>query len=207
MNTFRLLIVKSMLWLALAVAHAASAADATADTNSLEQGHVLRNSGRLQQAMDFFSALRQNGNPEIQLSASGELGATLLQARRLEEAEPLLREAYAKASGAERARYAMELGNLAAARRKPQEALPLYREAQALAGNDVALFPLALMARINVARIAGKDAQPALLASLAQALADPPNAQSLPPLIEARLRLSIGTLASQSGLAPMTQLA
>ncbi|SBT03097.1 conserved exported hypothetical protein [Candidatus Accumulibacter aalborgensis] len=163
-------------------------AQAAPDSEALARGVALRNGGNLQQAIDYFRSLDTG---EDRVAASGELGASLLQARRYDEAEAYLREAYARTAGSERARYAIELGNLAAARRRPAEALRFYAEAQTLAGGDSAL---ALMARINEARLADRRERPTLLAAISRDLA-----RVNIPLARARLRLSVGILASEVG--------
>ncbi|MDD5248400.1 MAG: CHAT domain-containing protein [Rhodocyclaceae bacterium] len=173
------------LLLVATIACAAPAADVMAP------GVALRNSGNLQQAIEYFTSLQSTAQEGAEVAIGGELGATLLQARRYDLAEPLLRAAYDKSVGRERARYAIELGNLAAARQRPQEALRLYREAQALDGDDPAL---ALVARIDEARLVPRPQRPALVAALSRDLA-----AVKAPLARARMRLSVGTLASQIG--------
>ncbi len=187
MNILRLPIAQLLLGMLLAV----SAAYATTDSAALARGVALRNSGSLQQAIEYFGSLRGAGDGAARVAATGELGATLLQARRYEEAEPYLREAYDQAAGGERARHAIELGNLAAARRRPQDALRFYSEAKTLAGGDSAL---ALVARIDEVRLAERLERPTLLAALARDLSGIND-----PLARARMRLSVGTLASEAG--------
>ena len=163
-------------------------AQAAPDSEALARGIALRNGGNLQQAIDYFRSLATS---DESVGASGELGASLLQARRYDEAEPYLREAYDKTADSERARYAIELGNLAAARQRPADALRFYAEARTLAGGDAAL---ALVARINEARLADRRERPTLLAAISRDLAS-----VNVPLARARLRLSVGTLASEVG--------
>ena len=189
MSIFRSCFSAFMLGLLLAVS--AAQADPQAQTQTLARAVALRNDGSLQQAMEIFNALRTSDDAATGLAATGELGATLLQARRHDEAEPLLRTAYEQTGGSERARYAIELGNLAAARRQVPQALRFYAEAQTLAGVDSALT---LVARINQARLAGRAERPALLAAISHDLASIGE-----PLARARARLSVGTLASEAG--------
>ena len=183
------LLAPRQLAMLLAMLLAASSAPAAPDTEALARGVALRNGGNLQLAIAYFRALDASGDMEV--AVSGELGATLLQARRYDEAEPYLRQAYDKAAGSERARYAIELGNLAAANRQRQEALRFYAEARALAGDD---STLTLIARIDEARLAAPRERPALLAALARDLSG-----MRASVARARLRLSVGTLASESG--------
>lgn len=165
------------------------AAQASPDAQELARGVALRNGGSLQESINFFRSLGAGGDGSV--AARGELGASLLQARRYGEAEPYLREAYDKAIGSERARYAIELGNLAAARRRPNEAAPFYAEARTMAGAD---STLAIVARINEARLARYQERPTLLATLSR---DVIRVNVAP--VRARLRLSIGTQAAELG--------
>ncbi len=181
MSILRWAVVRFLLAMLLALG-----AQAAPDSQALARGVALRNGGNLQQAIDYFRAL---GTADESVAVSGELGASLLQARRYDEAEPLLRQAYDKTNGSERARYAIELGNLAAARHRPAEALRFYAEARTLAGGEVAL---ALVARINEARLADRRERPALLAAISRDIAGVNAAQA-----RARLRLTAGTLASE----------
>jgi len=187
MSILRQFVVSLMLAMPFAVTVAAAAPAAEA----LAPGVALRNGGNVQQAIEYFGALRAAADERLSVAATGKLGAALLQARRYEEAELYLREAYGKTAGSERAGIANELGNLAAARRRPQEALSFYTEARTVAGDDSAL---ALVVRINEARLAGRQARPALLDALARDLSGVAD-----PLARARMRLSVGTLASAAG--------
>ena len=180
-----------MAQLVLGMLFALSTTYAAPDSAVLAKGVALRNSGSLQQAIEYFGSLRGTGDESTRVAATGELGATLLQARRYEEAEPFLREAYDKAAGGERARHGIELGNLAAARLRLPDAMRFYSQAKALAGGDSALV---LVARINEVRLADRLERPALLAALAHDLSGIGK-----PLVRARLHVSVGTLASEAG--------
>ncbi|MES2260130.1 MAG: CHAT domain-containing protein [Pseudomonadota bacterium] len=99
-----------------------------------------RQAGNLTLAID---ALRQAETlaadaPQREIAAA-ELGATLLQARRFEQAEAPLRLAYDAAQGTARAVQALALGNLALQRGQAAVAAGYYREAGALAGADSAI--------------------------------------------------------------------
>lgn len=193
MTVPRSVVAEVLLAMLLAVTAAQAAPDTAApaapQAEALAHGVALRNGGNLQLAIDHFRAL--SASSDEGWVATGELGASLLQARRYDEAEPYLREAYDKTSGSARARHAIELGNLAAARHRPQEALRFYAEARMLAGADTALV---LVARINEARLAGPGERSALLDALARDVAG-----VRAPLARARMRLSIGTLAGDVG--------
>ena len=189
MNILRSPVARLVIGLLFAV----TLAHATPDADALARGMALRNSGSLQQAIEYFGSLRGRADESLVVAATGELGATLLQARRYEEAEPHLRDAYARTTGSGRARYAIELGNLAAARRQPQDALRFYAEARALAGSDL---PLALTARINEVRLSPHESQPALLSVLSREISGVGE-----PLARARMRLSVGTLAGEASSA------
>lgn len=191
MSVFRLRCVAFMLGLLLAVGAAGASTVTQTDAQTLARAVALRNGGSLQQAIEIFSALRTGSDAPTGLAATGELGTTLLQARRYDEAEPLLRTVYEQTEGVQRARYAIELGNLAAARRQVPAALLLYAEARTLAGNDGALT---LVARINQARLAERQQRPTLLAAISHDLASIGE-----PLARAQARLSVGTLAGESG--------
>lgn len=166
---------------------------AVTDSEALARGVALRNGGYLQQASDHFRALRAADAQDV--AAGGELGASLLQARHYDEAEPLLREAYEKTAGSERARYAIELGNLCAASHRPAEARRFYDQAQMLAGAGTTL---ALLARINEVRLAAPGERTTWLAAISGELSGVAE-----PLARARLRLSVGTQAIEAGSVPI----
>lgn len=180
---------RSKLACFLALCSLAAYATPSAD-DALARAVALRHAGHLQQAIEQLRSLAI-GDDAVSVAARGELGAALVQTRRYDEAEPLLRTAYEQSDGSARAWQAIELGNLAASRRQTAEALRHYQEARALAGRDTAL---ALTARINAARLAERGGQPALLASIS---ADAARVDD--PAVRARLRLSIGSLAGRAG--------
>lgn len=179
----------------LALLFVAPGVHAEPDTAALAQGVALRHAGNLQQAIDRFAALRGTGDAAGHHAATGELGATLLQARRYDEAEPYLREAYEKAQGADRARHAIELGNLAAARRRAEDARHYFEESRQLVGS---MSAFGLVARIGAARLTGAPERLALLKAISSDLM-----AVAEPLARARMRLTVGVLASESGSLQM----
>jgi len=117
----------------------------------IAQGVSERQQGNLSLSIDLLSTVRRGADSAyIRARAAGELGASILQARRYDPAEDPLVEAYSFLSGRERARYAIDLGNLAAYRRRFEEARRYYREAVQLAQGDAAIL---VGAELNLARV------------------------------------------------------
>lgn len=185
MDILRIPVARLILFLVFLI----PSAQAATDSDVIERGVALRNSGNVQQAIEYFRGLdaRNSENPAV----IGELGASLLQARRYAEAEPALRAAYDKSVGRNRARYAVELGNLFAARHRVKEALEFFKQARTLADGDPLL---AIVARINETRLVERKQRPALLGALSHDISD-----IVAPRVRARLQLSVGTLASEVG--------
>lgn len=136
-------------WAALQTVAGAAETDAAA---LLAKGIALRQQGNIQQSIELLSgAVQQTDDSATRARISGELGIAQWQARRLDDAEQSLALAYDRATGGERARYAIYRGNLAAARKDQDQAARFFDEAQALAGPDVALQ---LNVGLNRARLA-----------------------------------------------------
>jgi len=111
---------------------------------SREQGSLELSVGQLGQAARLAADERER------MRATAELGASLLQARRLDEAKPALLEAYAFFSGDERAAVALDLGNLSLLRRNAGDAGRYYEETVRLSGDGSAL---SLSAQLNLLRL------------------------------------------------------
>ena len=153
-------------------------------------GVTLRNDGNVQLSIDVLAAAKKNAwMPEERAVAAGELGASLLLARRLPEAKVELEEAFRGLSGSERGRYALDLGNLALAEKNADEARRRYEEARALAGANLALR---VTAELQLARQAEPGERAALLEAVSQALAGMEDS-------EGRLHLSLGMRAVELG--------
>ncbi len=122
---------------------------------------------------------------------SGELGASLLQARRLPEAEKFLKWAYADASSSKRAESALDLGNLAAIRKDVVLARHYYDEAENLAAADL---PTRLAAGLNRVKTHENTQKLSALVALSPrvALVAEPNRR-------ARLYLNLGNQANELG--------
>ncbi len=134
-----------------------AAAQASLAATAFERGLAYRQQGQLSRSIsELQRACRVAPSDADRMLARGELGASLLQARRLDEAEASLQQAYAALRGAEQGRVALDLGNLAVLRNQPERARSRYQEALRLAGADAQIeFP----ARLNLARLAGPVAQ------------------------------------------------
>lgn len=165
----------------------------------LANGIEHRQQGNLTLSIEVLTALHaRTENPRDKALAAGELGASLLQMRRLAEAEAPLKEAHEQFSGNERARYAIDLGNLAAARRQREAARDYFREAKKLADGDVALQA---MAALNEARLLPAGESLPALAALAEQIRIVTPAEA-----RARLALNLGNQARALG-QPALQLA
>lgn len=154
--------------------------------------------GPLRLAVEDLQAAhaRASGEPDQARSAAA-LGAAWLTLNRLDEAEPLLRQA-ARSSLPARARAAalLDLGQLQLARRQPAAADASWSAAAALAPDDA---ELALSAELNRLRLRPADERlPALQAAWPRVAALPDAGQ------RARLALHI---AAQAGTLGATELA
>ncbi len=107
----------------------------------IDRGRLLRQQGQIREAIGVLEQARgQATTPEQAWQAAGELGITLLQARRTAEAEPLLLDAHRQARGTERARYAVYLGNLALNRKRHEQSEIFYSEALRQASGDAEVY-------------------------------------------------------------------
>ncbi len=127
------------------------------------------------------------------MRATGELGASLLQARRLDEAAASLQQAHAFLVGPERGRLALDLGNLEMLRGKPDQARGHYQEAFQLAGGDAQIeYP----ARLNLARLGSPASRLAELDRLARDIAALPDSTA-----RTRWQINLGEQYSAAGQA------
>ena len=168
----------------------------------IAQGIGERRQGNLNLSIDLLSSARRSADSaDARAKAAGELGATFLQARRHEEAEEPLLEAYKLLSGGERARYAMDLGNLAVYRKRIEEARRYYREVSQLTAGDSGVLGYQIGAQLNLARIDEEKDRLARLNALY------PKIDSIADIEQrARYHLNLGNQARQLG-SQATELA
>jgi len=96
----------------------------------MQRGVEARAAGALLESIDRLTVARNSATSENdRLLASAALGASFLQAQRLQEAEQALGEAYAGMVGVDKGRVANDLGNLAFARKDSARAKELNKPA------------------------------------------------------------------------------
>lgn len=173
--------------LAGALSHAqAPAQQASRNWASLmSDGMRERQQGRIDLAIDHLqqAGLLARGNSQ-QMQSAGELGAALLQARKLEQAEAPLRQARELAQGSQRADYELALGNLAHLRRDAFTANRHYHAAQQLADE---LSVASIKARLNLVRSEEPAERLEKLLALSEAIERTPPARA-----DASLYLNLG---------------
>lgn len=158
----------------------------------ISMGIDYRQQGNLSLSIDLLTRARQVANTEAErMRATGELGATLLQARQFDQADASLQEAYSFFSGIERARYALDMGNLSVVRKRQKDAQAYYEEALQLAGSDAVVHA---SAGLNLARMALEPEKLKKLTSLFQEINNIDNASSRVPLY-----LNLGNQAHKLG--------
>lgn len=166
---------------------------------TLSTGIAYRQQGKLQLSIDLLTQARQTaGNDKDRMRAAGELGATQLQARRLDQADASLHEAYAFFTGSDRARYALDLGNLAVIRNHHKDAQTYYEEALKLSSNNAGIHA---SADLNLTRLAPETERLGKLKTLFHEIGDINNAN-----ISAGLYLNLGDQARKLG-KPALELA
>ena len=187
-----------------AVALLIGAASAFAQGNeawsaAVAQGAAQAEQGNLTLGLESLDAARRAAvTPMEKARAAGELGAALAQARRYDEAQEQLREAYALTTGAVRARYAADLGNLAVLRKREAEARRLYTEARALAADDP---DVRLAIDVNLARLAPRNERLAQLDAVYPAIARLPDS---PAKAQAYLNVGIQARALGNAAVPLS---
>ena len=159
----------------------------------IQSGVAARSRGNIQLSVDLLSKAWEAANSErLRTRISAELGASLLQARRIDDAERFLKQAYSGSTGLGRAKVAVDLGNLAFSRSNAELALRYFEEAQALAGKDLRAR---LPASLNRARVLPESERLGVLDALFGDIAGVDE-----PVARARLYLNLGFQAGQ--LAP-----
>lgn len=173
-----------MILLLAGCAHRAS------QPGSVAAGVALRNAGDVQLSIDALAAAKRDASmPEARAIAAGELGASLLLARRLPEAKVELEVAHRTLSGAERGRYALDLGNVALAEKDVDGARRRFEEARLLAGANIALRVTAVL---QLARLVEPSERVPLLEAASHSLAGMEE-------FEGRLHLNLGVRAIEQG--------
>lgn len=158
-----------------------------------QAGAAARNRGNIQLSIDLLSKAWDAADSEqVRTRASAELGASLLEARRLDEAEKFLTQAYTSSSGVGKARAAVELGTLAVARKNIELARRYYEEAETLAGADLSAR---LPASLDRARLLPEPERLSMLVALFGDIAGIGE-----PALRARLYLNLASQAQR--LAP-----
>ncbi len=126
-----------MLWVGVWLCCTMPAHAQNAATDLIGRGIASRQQGQVREAIDALELARTRAqSPDLAQRAAGELGVTLLQARRFTEAEAPLLAAHGYFQGYERARYSVYLGNLSQSLKRFEQAESYYREALQLAGDD-----------------------------------------------------------------------
>ncbi|MDB5850319.1 MAG: hypothetical protein JWP29_4071 [Rhodoferax sp.] len=174
------------------------AAAQTSATPLLAAGIAQREQGQLLLSINTLRAARDAApNQAEALRASAELGASLLQARRLDAAQEALEPAYDFFSGVGRARVAIDLGNLAVLRGGAGTAQRYYTEALRQGGGDA---EIRFAVGMNQARMSSAADQPAQFAALASALATEPAGAA-----KARWQINLAQQLRKSGAGPLAQ--
>lgn len=173
-------------------ARCAGAAPEIGGYDTIQAGVAARSSGNIQLSIDLLSKARDHADSDqVRRRASVELGASLLRARRLEDAEKLLVQAYAESSGVGKARIAVELGNIAVLRRNSELARQHYEDAEALAGDDLGAQ---LSASLNRARLLPQEPRLTVLKALYREVA-----RVGEPVARVRLYVNLAHQARQLG--------
>jgi len=166
----------------------------------IARGMASRQQGQIRQAIDAFEQARARAELQSQSSpqtvesaqrATGELGVTLLQARRFAEAEASLLAAYSYFKGRDRARYAVYLGKAAQLQKRLERAETYYHEALQLAGDDA---DVRWSVELNRLRLVPETEKIGRMTALATALD-----QAAGQDVLARHHLNLGYQATESG--------
>jgi CHAT domain-containing protein len=187
--------IRCLIFVVLMLPHAfALAFEAGAEEweTALLAGIASRAQGNLALSVDQLDEARLLATSDGQkMRVAAELGASLLQARRLDQAKAPLLAAYSFFSGVERARVALDLGNLALLRREHKDAQRYYQTALQLSGDDTAL---AVIAELDLLRLTSAPEKSKKLAPLFQKIALIDDAE-----VRARLYLNLGSQAQALG--------
>ena len=142
-------------------AHSESLAPPRPWQSLFQKGVIAGQSGALVESIDLLNQARQGANTDAsRFIVSAALGASYLQAHRLQDAELFLNEAYVELKGQDKARVANDLGNLAFALKQPARALEYYEQARQLSARQEDVY---FVASLNIARLAPKNERAALL--------------------------------------------
>jgi len=179
-----------MRWTALLLLLAACANAPKRAADPLAEGIALRNQGQIRLSVDALTMAKARApDDRARAVASGELGVSLMAARRLAEARRELDAAAASLDGADRARYLVDLANLEMLEHQPDAARDRLREARTLAAAD----PLTRATiDLQLARLADGNERVALVESASKSL---DAARSVP----ARQHLALAARALEQG--------
>jgi tetratricopeptide (TPR) repeat protein len=159
----------AVLFFCLAMAHSGFSAAATGDAEAnqlIARASGLRADGQLDLAIDALTAASHLAQSDATRGrAEGELGATLFEEHRYEDAETHLRVAYGALAGDARAAVAIDLGNLATVRHDPAGARRFYEE-----GAQSREPKVWFSAQLDLVRLSPAPARLALLERLAPQL-------------------------------------
>lgn len=161
----------------------------------MARGMASRQQGQVREALELLTlAVKQAQSADIAQGARGELGVTLLQARRFSEAEPPLQAAYQHFQGRERARYAVHLGHLAQSLKRYTQAEEYYRIALQLAADDADIRWSVELNRLRLLPEPEKEARILVLAKSLDAAGAQPTEQ-ITPTEQAQHHLNLGDQA------------
>ncbi|MDP2371163.1 CHAT domain-containing protein [Rhodoferax sp.] len=155
-------------------------------------GAAARQGGGIDQSIAHFQRARQLARDDAERTqAARELGATLLQARRLDQAALSLHDAQSLAVGEERAGLAIDLGNLALLRKDPALATEHYNQAKQMAAAE---RTTGLFAELSLARLQPPAQRAQGLEALYRNIGNHATGR-----LDARLYLSLGQQALNLG--------
>ena len=171
----------------------ADGADDSADwRHLLTEGITARQQGNTRLSIDLLAKAVDRAPLSGQPLAESELGASLLRANRIDEAEALLKRALEGASEADKIRVGVDLGNVALARKDRELARSYYLAAE----NSSALGAgERLTATLNRARAESAGDRAVLLQTTLQKIDAVDNGA-----LRARLYLNLGDQAARLGL-------
>lgn len=166
---------------------------------SMKAGQTERELGFVHHAIDHFQQARIAASSDRErMQAAAELGAVLLQARRLDQADSMLQEALALATRLERPGIELDLGNLAILRKDPAKAHQHFAAVEQLGDTK---STMTMVARLNMVRLAPAESRHSLLAALYDEMTNQAQTRS-----DIRLFLNMGHQATALG-KPALELA
>lgn len=181
--------IRRLMAIALAGLATLSLAQQSTDwADLMASGAAARQGGGIDQSVAHFQQARQSARSDAERAqAARELGAALLQARRLDQAAQALEDAQALAVGDEQAALAIDLGNLALLRKDAALAAEHYTRALTTAGAD---STTGLLAALNLARLEQSTPREQVLEALYRDIGKHRAAK-----LDARLYLNLGQQA------------